>query len=78
MLRAAIAQLQRARYAILRSMTKALKEAVAEAERVPGPITKEELQRAMLGPDQGTRSRDPGKKGKELDMTQVISRACCR
>src|ERR1700694_2061287 len=74
--RSAIAHLRRVRYAILCSMTKALKGAVARWGGCRRPITKEELQRVILGLDQGTRSRDPGKKkSKEFDMTQVISRA---
>ena len=65
-------------------MTKALKEALAEVERLPA-ADQEVIGRQMLqhvetlrvlrdDVDAGTRSLDAG-KGQELDMRDVISRA---
>ena len=77
----------RQQYAILRSMTKALKEAVAEIERLPD-ADQEKIGRQVLHHveklrvlradiDLGLRSLD-ARKGKELDMRDVISRAHAR
>ncbi len=75
------------RYVILRGMTKALKEAVAEIERLPDADQEkigrqvlhhvEKLRALRADIDAGLRSLDAG-KGKELDMRDVISRAHAR
>ena len=77
----------RQQYAILRSMTKALKEAVAEIERLPDADQEkigrqvlyhvEKLRALRADIDAGVRSLNAG-KGKELDMRDVISRAHVR
>jgi hypothetical protein len=71
-------------FAILRSMTNALKEALAEVERLPQEdqeiigrqvLTHVEKLRALRGDiDAGMRSLDAG-EGKVLDMNDVLSRA---
>ena len=68
-------------------MTKALREAVAEIERLPDAVQEkigrqvlhhvEKLRALRADIDMGLRSLDAG-TGKELDMRDVISRAHAR